>query len=107
MLKVLARRTPWGDDVELMFVEHLDGGGRAVADPLTLRTITPDTLARGHQPTASLENTAAQHLMDELWACGLRPSEGTGSAGSLAATQRHLQDMRAIAANALHVELPK
>ena len=33
-------------------------------------------------------------LMDDLWQCGLRPSEGTGSAGALAATQKHLDDMR-------------
>jgi hypothetical protein len=36
----------------------------------------------------------AQNLMDQLWLCGLRPTEGTGSAGSLAATQRHLGDMQ-------------
>lgn len=36
----------------------------------------------------------AQSLMDNLWECGLRPSEGSGSAGALAATQRHLEDMR-------------
>jgi hypothetical protein len=36
-------------------------------------------------------------LMDQLWQCGLRPTEGTGSAGSLAATERHLKDMREIA----------
>ena len=28
--------------------------------------------------------------------CGIRPSEGSGSAGSLAATERHLHDMRAL-----------
>jgi hypothetical protein len=35
--------------------------------------------------------------MDELWRVGLRPTEGTGSAGSLAATERHLKDMQRIA----------
>lgn len=39
--------------------------------------------------------------MDQLWNCGLRPTEGSGSAGSLAATQRHLEDMRKIAFNTL------
>jgi len=34
--------------------------------------------------------------MDSLWDCGLRPSEGTGSAGALSATQKHLDDMRKI-----------
>lgn len=47
----------------------------------------------------------AQVLMDSLWSCGIRPSEGTGSAGSLAATERHLADMRAIVANSLGVAL--
>lgn len=47
-------------------------------------------------PTFSLEPEAAQQLIDELWRSGLRPTEGTGSAGSLAATERHLEDMRAL-----------
>lgn len=46
---------------------------------------------------AVLEPTAAQELMDDLWRCGFRPSEGAGSAGALAATERHLADMRAVA----------
>lgn len=46
------------------------------------------------KPTFSLDLDRAQELMDELWNCGLRPTEGTGSAGALAATQRHLDDMR-------------
>ncbi len=47
-----------------------------------------------YQPTFFLEPKAAQELMDDLWSCGLRPSEGSGSAGALAATERHLEDMR-------------
>ena len=43
-------------------------------------------------------------LMDELWQCGFRPSEGSGSAGSLAATERHLRDMQAIAMGLLRKE---
>ena len=63
---------------ELEFDEH-DPSTRLLAPPLTL----------------SLKE--AQSLMDNLWLCGLRPSEGTGSAGSLKATQNHLEDMRKIA----------
>ncbi|MBI5255418.1 MAG: hypothetical protein HY855_02885 [Burkholderiales bacterium] len=60
-------------------------------------------------PAVTLDQTSAQQLMDELWRCGLRPSEGTGSAGSLAATERHLEDMRSIAFGMLPapVEMPK
>ncbi len=41
-----------------------------------------------------LSDCQAQELMDRLWAAGLRPTEGKGSAGALAATERHLEDMR-------------
>jgi hypothetical protein len=45
-------------------------------------------------PSFSLTRERAQQLMDDLWTCGLRPSEGTGSAGALAAVERHLADMQ-------------
>jgi len=56
-------------------------------------------------PTLSLTQIQAQSLMDHLWQCGLRPTEGTGSAGSLAATERHLADMRTIVSKYLKTEL--
>ena len=49
------------------------------------------------QPLFSLRPEEVQELMDNLWQLGFRPSEGTGSAGALAATQKHLDDMRKIA----------
>ncbi|HPR89724.1 MAG TPA: hypothetical protein PL181_17060 [bacterium] len=48
-------------------------------------------------PFVSVSISEAQQLMDELWRCGLRPSEGSGSAGMMKATQDHLNDMRKIA----------
>lgn len=48
-------------------------------------------------PTFTIDIDEAQKLIDELWHCGLRPSEGSGSAGQLASTQRHLEDMRTVA----------
>jgi hypothetical protein len=56
-------------------------------------------------PTMRLRPEDAQLFMDELWSVGIRPTEGTGSAGSLAATQAHLRDMRAIVGKKLDVEL--
>lgn len=82
-----------------------DGDVFSVAKPLTLEKIDPQTYTA--EPTVSLQREAAQELMDELWRVGIRPSEGSGSAGSLAATERHLADMRAIAFNGLSVEPPK
>ena len=42
----------------------------------------------------SLTTVEAQALMDRLWKAGLRPTEGSGSAGALAATECHLADMQ-------------
>ncbi len=47
-------------------------------------------------PTGQLSYEEAQELMDGLWQCGIRPTEGKGSAGALKATERHLEDMRAL-----------
>lgn len=57
-------------------------------------------------PILSISNTAAQQLMDDLWMCGLRPSEGSGSAGALLAVQRHLEDMRTLFFAKLNVIKP-
>ena len=53
-----------------------------------------------------LSDATAQALMDGLWRIGIRPTEH-GSAGQLAAVEKHLNDMRAIVANRLTgLELP-
>lgn len=46
----------------------------------------------------------AQELMDMLWSCGLRPTQGKSSIGQLEAVERHLADMRAIAFNKLEIK---
>lgn len=38
----------------------------------------------------------AQAMCDALWNAGLRPTQGHGSAGQLAATEKHLEDMRTL-----------
>lgn len=54
-------------------------------------------------PTLTISSESGQQLMDDLWQAGLRPSEGTGSAGALAAVEKHLTDMRIIAFNRLKI----
>lgn len=56
--------------------------------------------------TFSLHGDRAQALIDQLWQCGLRPSQGKQSEGVTAAQARHLEDMRAIAFDRLKVERP-
>lgn len=50
-----------------------------------------------------LDLTAAQALMDELWQCGVRPTEGTGSAGQAAAQQAHIKDLEEISKRLLGI----
>lgn len=91
--------------VELRFVHYGGQAGRivTVAEPLKL---VPVKEADYQGPTVRLSNDAAQSLMDQLWQCGIRPTEGTGSAGSLAATEKHLADMRCIAFASLKIPDP-
>lgn len=84
----------------LIFTESArEAGMVSVAEPVTFRQI--DSGEQVGDPTLSLSNNQAQQLMDALWSAGLRPTEGSGSAGSLAATQAHLKDMQALAFGAL------
>lgn len=54
------------------------------------------------EPTFHLAWEQAQFLIDQLWDCGLRPTEGKGSAGALAATEAHLKDMQQISMQLLN-----
>ena len=47
-------------------------------------------------PAIRLSRKSAQLLIDDLWSSGYRPTEGTGSAGALRATEKHLEDMRTL-----------
>lgn len=89
----------WMSQVVAVRLLHYHGqGGRAVSigKPIEMEPISH---ARRSPPTLELKSQDAQSLMDTLWHCGFRPTEGTGSAGALAATQKHLDDMRALVFN--------
>jgi len=81
---------PWQRNIELRLAV-VDGRRVSAATTLIFKTteeceeIEPLMTIRGHM---------AQELMDQLWQCGLRPTEGAGTAGSMAAVQAHLQDLR-------------
>lgn len=94
---VRAHREPmWRDRIHIdLFVVRSADGVESVthATVIEMKPVNPDE-ATAFTPTFSLHMDEAQQLMDELWHCGLRPTEGTGSAGSLAATERHLKDLQ-------------
>ncbi len=100
----------WQPGTISIFAFYKNGDGSfGIAPPVEWKVLTKEEMNGGLQspiPTLSMNRTSGQLLMDELWKVGLRPSEGTGSAGSLAATQRHLEDMRAIAFKKAGVDQP-
>lgn len=86
--RVLIQRGPWGYALQVAIVDY---ESRACAAPIVMEALREGAAIT---PAFNIDKTQAQHVMDQLWECGLRPSEGTGSAGSLKATERHLEDMR-------------
>jgi hypothetical protein len=86
---------PYWFGIQVYMREQQPSGRWGYVEPLTIKVPEEESLSQ--PPTFELENQEAQSLMDQLWHCGLRPSEGTGSAGALKATQEHLADMRKLA----------
>lgn len=80
-----------------IFIEEERNQRYYLADPVVLKDRTEDVkMFTPTTPSTTLSPTAAQQLIDDLWDCGLRPSEGSGSAGQLAAVERHLEDMQTL-----------
>lgn len=96
MIKARATSAPWWDGVEFLLSDHRGMGVIGYAHPIEFEVNEEKYSARIIDPTFRLSMDEAQTLMNDLWNCGLRPSEGTGSAGALAATQKHLEDMRTL-----------
>lgn len=90
-LQIVAQREIWNNAIGIGLAVKYPDGRRAIAEKLTLRDFK---VGDPGEMFMSLGIHDAQALMDELWGCGLRPTEGTGSAGSLAATERHLADLQ-------------
>lgn len=95
-LEIRAQSAPWYRGVEVLIGDVSDDRQKryVVVDLYFEEMDIGDPVQIDASLRISLE--AAQTLMDDLWACGVRPTEGKGSAGALSATERHLEDMRAL-----------
>ena len=90
MMEVRVQKGNWSGDLDVLLIDKSSKKFAVVTD-LTISVVEPAQII---EPTLKITYEHAQQLMDDLWVCGLRPSEGAGSAGALAATQKHLEDMR-------------
>lgn len=85
----------WNDSIGLYIIarDGVDPSKRYGLAPLSFQPLepyieTPRSLA--------LRSRHAQQLMDDLYAAGIRPTEGKGSIGAVTAQEKHLQDLRGI-----------
>ena len=88
-MKIRAIRHIYNDYVELYIFPSRD-------QVITSMTVENKEPGKRVDPSMEIPIDTAQLLMDELWNCGFRPSEGSGSAGALAAVQNHLTDLQKI-----------
>jgi hypothetical protein len=58
---------------------------------VTMRSMKLEEAPQTCDPWLTLERADLQSLIDQLWQLGIRPTEGHGSTGQLAATERHLE----------------
>ncbi len=78
-----------------VFRKNLPANTIEVAKPLALETHDmKDMYSWEPEPVLALRKDEAQVLMDSLWDTGIRPTDGSGSAGAMLATQNHLKDMQ-------------
>ncbi len=97
-LKFIIHRDGFSFDrmFELRVGVETQSGKWALMQPVEFKVTEPADEGIETRAAMAMSKESLQALMDEIWAAGIRPSEGSGSAGSLAATERHLADMRAL-----------
>lgn len=102
-LRFYCQRSPYSDDIKL----HVATGHpvNGIAKPLEFEAHQPGHLAPD-TPALTMQQEAAQELIDVLWGAGLRPTQGKQSEGVTAAQGRHLEDMRALAFGKLNIDAP-
>jgi len=100
-IEIMARREDWQNGISLYCRQVIENVSESIAQPVVFEKMDRGLLS---PPFLTLGIQSAQNLMDELWQCGVRPTEGTGSAGSLGAVEKHLSDMRKIAFKNLKIK---
>lgn len=102
-IKIMAYKPGcFGDSISLCgLVDDTDGESKIISELV----YAPYKRFMEAKSFATLTPENAQALMDNLWTCGVRPTEGKGSAGAMVATENHLKDMRAIVSDRLKIML--
>jgi len=80
------------EPAEMAFNIYIRTGDRIV-EPVTFSMFEPKTHAFV-EPSMKMQREEAQALFQSLWDAGLRPNDGEGTTGHVAALKYHLEDMR-------------
>jgi hypothetical protein len=99
-VKLRCKPTHFLDGVELLGFAK-DSDRRRYVATVSWREVKENEMCFDHTVRLAMEN--AQELMDDLWASGVRPTEGNGSAGAMRAAERHIEDLRKVAFKALGI----
>ena len=90
---IKASKNPWVNKIEILIGDESRRGVFGVATDIVFHKKEEGEML---SPTLVIDGDSAQQLMDDLYRCGIRPSEASGSVGQLSATERHLKDMQRI-----------
>jgi hypothetical protein len=102
-LEIQPQYNAWSQSVEF-YILVLDHSGKPVGRVADLIVKDFETFASPSDPSFSLQPQKAQELADRLWQAGFQPAAANGSAGQLAAVNKHLEDMRTIAFSTLDIK---
>jgi hypothetical protein len=80
----------------IMITEEIPGNSRRllVAKPIELEE--RDECHYGAEPSLRIPMEEGQHLIDQLWEAGYRPSVGVSSQGEAEAHRAHIADLRSV-----------
>lgn len=79
-------------------VQRFPDGSKAVGQPLTMKTSSPDECMASEvtAPTFEVDRKACQSLMDQLYAQGIRPTDQAYSNEALGQAKQHIADLRVV-----------
>ena len=104
LTRMFCRRDPFGRPEYEFKILQMSGGRE-----MTVEKVEFVEAKAGVMLPVFLKLTAheVQILMDSLWEAGARPSTAVADIAHEKATEKHLNDMRAIAFHGLKMEVPK
>jgi len=102
-LRVAAEPVPIKEAIRIYFYEELPDDRIAVLTNMEFTTVERNARAGVDFEALEIPIWSAQELMDSLWDCHLRPSEGSGSAGALRAVEHNRDDLKEIVERLMYI----